>query len=65
MSVIPFLIAIALIVIVALILTFLVGLNPEERKNRSFTHRTRNLLLIYGLITFVLLIAFFAYLQFG
>ncbi len=65
MSIIPFLIAIASIVVVALIFTLIVGFNPGEKKSRTFTQRSRNLLIIYSIITLALLIAFAAYLKLG
>jgi uncharacterized membrane protein len=57
MPILPFIIAVVVLVIVALIVTFMIGLNPEETKQRGFLHRSRNLLLIYGTITFLLIIA--------
>lgn len=57
MPILPFIIAVVVLVIVALIVTFMIGLNPEEMKQRSFLHRSRNLLLIYGTITLLLIIA--------
>ncbi|WP_103106581.1 hypothetical protein [Brevibacillus reuszeri] len=62
MSVTPFIIAVFVLVFVAFVLTFRIGLNPEEATNRSFVHRSRNLLLIYGIITLILLIALSVYL---
>ncbi|KQL45709.1 hypothetical protein [Brevibacillus choshinensis] len=65
MPITPFIITVFILVFIALILTFRIGLNPEEAKQRSFTHRSRNLLLIYGVITLLLVIALsiFLYLQ--
>lgn len=57
MSIYPFIIAVFILVFVALVLTFWIGLNPAEAKQRSFTQRSRNLLLIYGVLTLSLLIA--------
>lgn len=65
MPLMPFLVAIASIVAVALIFTIIVGFNPGEKKSRTFMQRSRNLLVIYSMITLLLLLSFFAYLQFG
>lgn len=61
MPIYPFIIIVFILVFIALILTFLIGLNPAEAKQRSFAHRSRNLLLIYGTITLVLVIALSVY----
>lgn len=57
MPIFPFIIAVFILVSIALVLTFRIGLNPAESKQRSFAHRSRNLLIIYGVITFCLIIA--------
>ncbi len=57
MPITPFIITVFILVFIALILTFKIGLNPEEAKQRSFTQRSRNLLSIYGVITLLLVIA--------
>ncbi|GED69242.1 hypothetical protein BRE01_29440 [Brevibacillus reuszeri] len=62
MSVTPFIIAVFVLVFVAFVLTFRIGLNPEEATQRSFGHRSRNLLYIYGIVTLILLIALSVYL---
>lgn len=58
MTIFPFIVAVIVLVFIALVLTFKIGLNPEESKQRNFLQRSRNLLLIYGGITLVLVIAF-------
>lgn len=65
MPIFPFIVAVVILVMIALVLTFRIGLNPAEAKPRSFVQRSRNLLLIYGSITFCLVLAFsiFIYLQ--
>lgn len=57
MPIFPFIIAVFVLVFIALAFTFKIGLNPAEAKQRSFAQRSRNLLLIYGIITAVMVIA--------
>lgn len=57
MSIYPFIIAVFVLVAIALAATFKIGLQPEETRQRGFAERSRNLLIIYGVITIILLIA--------
>ncbi|MFS0554834.1 hypothetical protein [Brevibacillus sp. 179-C9.3 HS] len=57
MSIMPFIIAIIVLVIIGLIVTIRIGINPSESKERGFKQRSRNLLIIYGFITIALIIA--------
>ena len=62
MSIIPFVTTVIILVVIALLATVLIGLRPEEKKQRNFIQRSRNLLLIYGVITLLMLIALGIYL---
>ncbi|EJL45216.1 hypothetical protein BAG01nite_12090 [Brevibacillus agri] len=57
MTIFPFIVAVIILVVFAFVGTFLIGLKPVEAKQRSFKQRSRNLLLIYGCITSMLVIA--------
>lgn len=57
MSIMPFLIAIIILVVIGLVITIRIGMNPTESKERGFKQRSRNLLIIYGIITIALVIA--------
>ncbi|KMZ39689.1 MULTISPECIES: hypothetical protein [Bacillales] len=57
MSILPFIIAIIVLVLIGLIVTIKIGMNPSESKVRDFKQRSRNLLIIYGMITIALVIA--------
>ncbi|MED1723478.1 hypothetical protein [Brevibacillus parabrevis] len=57
MSIYPFIIAVVILVVIAFVATFLIGLKPTEGRQLSFKQRSRNLLLIYGCITSMLVIA--------
>ncbi|MGF9910361.1 hypothetical protein [Brevibacillus fortis] len=57
MSILPFIIAIIVLVLIALVVTIKIGINPSESKERGFKQRSRNLLIIYGIITIALVIA--------
>lgn len=62
-SVYPFIIAVFVLSLVGLVCTILIGRNPEEKTNRSFAKRSKNLLSIYLFLTIVLLVAFFVFLS--
>lgn len=57
MSILPFIIAIIVLVLIGLVVTIKIGMNPSESKVRDFKQRSRNLLIIYGIITIALVIA--------
>ncbi|WP_436708842.1 hypothetical protein [Brevibacillus formosus] len=57
MSILPFIIAIIVLVLIGLVVTIKIGINPSESKVRDFKQRSRNLLIIYGIITIALVIA--------
>ncbi|MGG4443601.1 hypothetical protein [Brevibacillus fortis] len=57
MSILPFIIAIIVLVLIGLVATIKIGINPTESKERGFKQRSRNLLIIYGIITIALVIA--------
>lgn len=57
MPIFPFIVAVFILVLFALVFTFKIGLNPEESRQRNFQQRSKNLLLIYGFITLLLIIA--------
>jgi heme/copper-type cytochrome/quinol oxidase subunit 2 len=56
-----FAVAIFILVVIALIATILIGMNPEEKKKRNILERSRNLLIIYLVITVILVIALINY----
>jgi heme/copper-type cytochrome/quinol oxidase subunit 2 len=56
-----FVIAIIILVLIALISTILIGMNPEEKKQRNIMERSRNLLIIYLVITILLVISLMNY----
>ncbi|MGN7469849.1 hypothetical protein [Brevibacillus sp. SAFN-007a] len=57
MTIFPFVVAVIILVLCALVGTVLIGRKPVEAKPRSFRQRSRNLLLLYGGITSMLVIA--------
>ena len=62
MSIFPFIVAVFVLIVIALLGTVLIGLRPKEEKQRTFTQRSRNLLAIYVTVTLLLLIALVVYL---
>lgn len=62
MSIFPFIVAVFVLIVIALLGTVLIGLRPNEEKQRTFTQRSRNLLAIYVTVTLLLLIALVVYL---
>lgn len=62
MSIFPFVIAVIVLVIIALLATLFIGVRSEEKKQRDFKQRSRNLLLIYAVITLLMLLALGIYL---
>jgi hypothetical protein len=64
MSIFPFIIAVFVLVAIALFATFFIGFKPEETKQRGFKERSRNLLIIYGIITILMFIALGLFLYF-